>query len=102
MIALISTSNQNKPSLILGFLCISFHFFYQLLFIHFTLNRENKAPSLFRIKNLVRRFGHAASDRQDQYLTSSTIADVEAYNPLYGYSFFSSPFSSFSCPKILK
>ena len=45
-------------------------------------SRECKKPSFLLFKNLPRRFGHAATDRQAAYLTPEEIGTVAAENPL--------------------
>lgn len=46
------------------------------------LARRTRQPSVLVFDNLPRRFGHAATDRQDAYLTSEEIARVQNRNPL--------------------
>ena len=38
------------------------------------------------VDNLVRRFGHAATDRQDAYLTSDEIETAKTHDPLISLS----------------
>lgn len=45
-------------------------------------SRQYKRPSLILMKNLPRRFGHAATDRQFAYLTEKEIEDVRNRDPL--------------------
>eukprot|EP01063_Lacrimia_lanifica_P038818 TRINITY_DN8352_c0_g1_i2.p1 TRINITY_DN8352_c0_g1~~TRINITY_DN8352_c0_g1_i2.p1 ORF type:complete len:482 (+),score=215.16 TRINITY_DN8352_c0_g1_i2:496-1941(+) len=45
-------------------------------------SRRNKRPSFMLYKNLPRRFGHAATDRQGAYLTPAEIKAAAAENPI--------------------
>ena len=47
-------------------------------------SRHNKAPCVLYIHDLVRRFGHAATDRQTAYMTPSEVDALAAANPLEG------------------
>ena len=46
--------------------------------------RRNKEAVILAVKNTPRRFGHAATDRQDAYLSNHEIALQEYCNPLLG------------------
>eukprot|EP00043_Microstomoeca_roanoka_P019495 m.219769 g.219769 ORF g.219769 m.219769 type:complete len:815 (+) comp17004_c3_seq1:84-2528(+) len=46
--------------------------------------RRNKEAVILAVTDLPRRFGHAATDRQDAYLTPEEIASQENANPLLG------------------
>ena len=44
--------------------------------------RATMKPALLYVKNVPRRFGHAATDRQSAYLSATQIAAAEEANPL--------------------
>jgi len=46
--------------------------------------RRTKRPGMLVVKNLARRFGHAATDRQFAYLSGEEIAAAAGANPLEG------------------
>ncbi len=46
--------------------------------------RSNRAPVCLIFSNLTRRFGHAATDRQDAYLSKDQIDACADKNPLQG------------------
>lgn len=48
----------------------------------FDYSRENMKPSVIVYKNLTRRFGHAATDRQSAYLTNKEINKMASTNYL--------------------
>jgi 2-oxoisovalerate dehydrogenase E1 component len=53
-------------------------------------------PSLLLVNGLVRRFGHAATDRQSAYLSAKEMFAAENTNHLFGnniFNFISSMFS---------
>uniref|UniRef100_A0A6B2KYX5 3-methyl-2-oxobutanoate dehydrogenase (2-methylpropanoyl-transferring) n=1 Tax=Arcella intermedia TaxID=1963864 RepID=A0A6B2KYX5_9EUKA len=47
-----------------------------------TYSRKNSKPSTIIFRNIPRRFGHAATDRQDAYLSKEEIQKVAGRNPL--------------------
>eukprot|EP00055_Hartaetosiga_balthica_P006411 m.20037 g.20037 ORF g.20037 m.20037 type:complete len:807 (+) comp5207_c0_seq1:104-2524(+) len=50
----------------------------------FAYARKQKKPCIFVVKEVPRRFGHAATDRQVAYLTMDEINQFEDSNPLFG------------------
>jgi TPP-dependent pyruvate/acetoin dehydrogenase alpha subunit len=49
-----------------------------------TRARKRKEPVALLFRNIPRRFGHAATDRQSAYLTNEEIVDEVERNPLEG------------------
>lgn len=47
-------------------------------------SRKHASPSMLIVHSIPRRFGHAATDRQDAYLTAEEITALSETNPLLG------------------